>query len=307
MGVALLPPPEKLKEKKHKDGGKDGKDGKKSKSKEQHGSGSHAAPVTGLGGSGVAAATALAPHHNPGAAAEGPPQNRPGAMMILKMRERGQRSECCCLATLLPLHPPWSARPRHHSRGHACMPLQRLSTHSPTTTCVRPPPSALFPRACLQSRPLWNVWPSAWTTWPSPPRQRWVGALAIAGQPRVLAKRLEAGGGVGSMGGGSAAPVRPCAPPPTCARPAMRPSLSRQASNMVRPGDASMAAPFTAKQSSVMPCLDILKQGRCTLVSSSARLCCACAGPAAPAGSACWQRLLVPSLQEPRPCDAVAS
>lgn len=37
---------------------------------------------------------------------------------------------------------------------------------------------------------------------------------------------------------------------------------------MVRPGDASMAAPFTAKQSSVMPCLDILKQGRCTLVSA---------------------------------------
>lgn len=37
---------------------------------------------------------------------------------------------------------------------------------------------------------------------------------------------------------------------------------------MVKPGDASMASPFTAKESSVMPCLDILRQGRCTLVTT---------------------------------------
>ena len=37
---------------------------------------------------------------------------------------------------------------------------------------------------------------------------------------------------------------------------------------MVKPGDASMASPFTAKKSSVMPCTDIIRQGRSTLVTT---------------------------------------
>ena len=38
--------------------------------------------------------------------------------------------------------------------------------------------------------------------------------------------------------------------------------LSSEQSQTVKPGDASMALPFTAKKSSVMPCTDIIRHGR---------------------------------------------
>jgi len=37
---------------------------------------------------------------------------------------------------------------------------------------------------------------------------------------------------------------------------------------MVRPGDASVAAPFTSKAPSVKNCVDLIRQGRCTLLSA---------------------------------------
>lgn len=37
---------------------------------------------------------------------------------------------------------------------------------------------------------------------------------------------------------------------------------------MVRPGDASVAAPFTSKAPSIKNCVDLIRQGRCTLLSA---------------------------------------
>lgn len=62
----------------------------------------------------------------------------------------------------------------------------------------------------------------------------------------------------------------------------------------MKPGDASMASPFTAKAASVLPCVDILKQGRCTLVTTvqvrTAQYRTAACG--------------LPSRQRPAPCSA---
>lgn len=37
---------------------------------------------------------------------------------------------------------------------------------------------------------------------------------------------------------------------------------------LLKPGDASMASPFTVRALDVMPTTDVIKQGRCTLVTT---------------------------------------
>merc|ERR1712227_220274 len=43
---------------------------------------------------------------------------------------------------------------------------------------------------------------------------------------------------------------------------------SEMMSTVVRPGDASVAAPFTSRSPSVRNVVDVLRQGRCTLLSA---------------------------------------
>jgi len=52
------------------------------------------------------------------------------------------------------------------------------------------------------------------------------------------------------------------------AKEAMESATAAQGLPMVRPGDASVAAPFTSKAPSVKNCVDLIRQGRCTLLSA---------------------------------------
>merc|ERR1719331_2026394 len=48
----------------------------------------------------------------------------------------------------------------------------------------------------------------------------------------------------------------------------MEQSMEASGLPMVRPGDASVAAPFTSRQPSVRHLVDLIRQGRCTLLSA---------------------------------------
>ena len=48
----------------------------------------------------------------------------------------------------------------------------------------------------------------------------------------------------------------------------MEQSMEASGLPMVRPGDASVAAPFTSRQPSVRHIVDLIRQGRCTLLSA---------------------------------------
>ena len=45
---------------------------------------------------------------------------------------------------------------------------------------------------------------------------------------------------------------------------------------MIRPGDASVAAPFTSRTPSVKAVVDLIRQGRCTLLSALMQQVCMC-------------------------------
>ena len=105
MGVALLPPPEKRTEKKKKDGKKeerkhkDHKEGSGASRSKAAGAGDGAAPASprGMAGSGAVQPRGAHGHgqaaDGPAAAPAEPPKNRPGTVMLMQMRARGQRSE----------------------------------------------------------------------------------------------------------------------------------------------------------------------------------------------------------------------
>lgn len=87
------------------------------------------------------------------------------------------------------------------------------------------------------------------------------------GETAKMKKRSELGD---RLGGGPSPHVKRVRREGSVAKAGMRERMAakeREASKVVRLGDASMASAFTAKATSVEPCRDLIRQGRCTLVT----------------------------------------
>jgi cation-transporting ATPase 13A1 len=117
---------------------------------------------------------------------------------------------------------------------------------------------------------------------PNGPDPRLLRVRPVIGQPPPAAGAATTATGKGKLSG--SAPRKPGAPakqaPPPVARPKSAAEafaqMKRQMEELdaqdkppiVQLGDASIASPFTSRGASILPLLDIIRQGRCTLVTT---------------------------------------